>query len=259
MLGSSPEARAVESALVFYSGGKEVLRVTPSQMAARPDAKVVDVADPAYGRRKRYRAVPLRSILTTAYGPSWALDTLGEVFFLSLNGRLIMTKTSQLMTDGGWVAFDDSESPGWEEHPGDRAKPAPFRVFWTGGEQGPRNGFPWPEQVVSIDRGMMEDMFPKTVPLGAPPGSPAARGWKVFSRDCIGCHAVNEHGGTVGPDLNAPKGVTTYRTKRQLRAYIRKPSALRYTKMPDFDWLSADDIEDLLSYFGYMSELPVKK
>lgn len=247
--------QAAESALVFYSGGKEVHRVTAERMSARPDVRVVDVADPSYGRRKRFRAAPLRGLLTTAYGASWGENTLGEVFFESLDGTLSHARTGDLMADGGWLAFEDAEVPGWEERPVKRTRPGPFHLFWTGGAQRPRDGFPWPEQIVSVRMGMVEEEFPRAVPRGAPPGSSAARGWKVFHKGCLSCHAISGQGGAVGPDLNEPKGVTRYRAKRQLKAYIKKASAFRHTKMPDFDELTADDLDDLMAYFDHMSEL----
>lgn len=251
----SPGVRAAESALVFYAGGKEVGRLAAAAMSVRADAKVIDVADPSYGRRKRFRAVPLRGLLTTAYGASWAEDTLGEIYFESLDGSRAHAKTGDLMADGGWLAFDDSEVPGWEERPDKRTRPGPFYLFWTGGAQRPRNGFPWPDQIVSVRRGMVEEEYPKAVPRGAAADSAAARGWKIFQRDCISCHAMSGQGGAVGPDLNEPKGITRYHAKRPLKAYIKKPSAFRRTKMPDFDGLNADDLDDLMSYFDHMSEL----
>lgn len=255
LLALAPGVRAAESALVFYFNGKEVMRVTAAEMGARPDARVVDVADPSYGRRKRFRAVPLRGVLTTAYGASWGEDTLGEIFFASLDGYRSHAKTGDLMSDGGWLAFDDSEVPGWEEVPGKRTRPGPFYLFWTGAAQRPRNGFPWPEQIVSLHRGMVEEEYPKAVPRNAAPDSAAARGWKVFRKDCISCHAMSGQGGEVGPDLNEPKGVTRFHSKRHLKAYIKKASAFRHTKMPDFDELTGDELSDLMVYFDHMSEL----
>ena len=248
-------ARAAESALVFYSAGKEVDRVTAAQMRERPDARIVDVADPSYGRRKRLRAVPLRGLLTTAYGGTWAEDMLSEVFFESLDGSLSHARTGELMAEGGWLAFDDAEVPGWEERPGKRTRPGPFYLFWTGGAQRPRNGFPWPEQIASMRRGMIEEEYPKAVPRGAAPGSAAARGWKVYRKDCLSCHAMSGQGGAVGPDLNEPKGVTRFHAKRPLKAYIKKASAFRHTKMPDFDELTPADLDDLTAYFDHTSEL----
>ena len=255
LLALAPGAKAADSALVFYSGTKEVLRMTAAEMGARPDAKVVDVADPSYGRRKRLRAVPLRGLLTAAYGASWGEQTLGQVFFDSLDGYRSHAKVGDLMASGGWLAFDDSEVPGWEEVPDKRMRPGPFYLFWTGADQRPRNGFPWPWQIVSMRMGMIEEEYPKAVPRGAAPDSRAARGWKIFRQDCISCHAMSGQGGAVGPDLNEPKGVTRFHSKRHLKAYIKKASAFRHTKMPDFDELTPGDLNDLMAYFDRMSEL----
>ncbi|HAZ07130.1 MAG TPA: hypothetical protein DCZ01_01100 [Elusimicrobia bacterium] len=255
ILALAAGARAEAPALIFCAGGKEVFRATAAELRARPDARVVDVADYFYGRRKRYRAVPLRGLLTTAFGASWAEDTLGEVFFEALDGYRSHAKTGDLMADGGWLAYDDEEVPGWAEIPKERTRPGPFYVFWTGAEQRPRNGFPWPRQIVSIKKGMVEDEFPKAVPRGAAPDSAAARGWKIFRADCISCHAMSSQGGTVGPDLNEPRGVTRYLSKKYLKAYIKKASAFRHTKMPDFDELTPRDLDGLMSYFDHISGL----
>ena len=247
-------AQAAEPELIFVSKGTEVLRVTASSLRARPDARIVDVADPFYGRRKRFRAVPLKSLFSTAYSAVWAEDTLGEVFFASADGYEDHVKTGVLMADGGWLAFDDAEVPGWEEIPDKGSRAGPFYLFWTGGEQRPRNGYPWPMRIVSIRTGLLEDVYPKAVPRGAGADSPVVRGWAIFQRDCIVCHAMSGQGGSVGPDLNEPKGVTRFHSAKQLKAYIKKASEFRHTKMPDFDGLSKTDLNDLMAYLDHMAE-----
>ena len=62
-------------------------------------------------------------------------------------------------------------------------------------------------------------------------------------------------GGTVGPDLNETRGITRYQNKTFLKSFIRKASAYRRTKMPDFEDLEPSELDELMAYFDHMSEL----
>jgi mono/diheme cytochrome c family protein len=248
-------ANDTASPLVFVSGDKEVLRLTASDLAKRPAARTIEIQDPSFKKTKRYRAVPLKDLLTAAYGGSWGENALGEVFFDALDGYRSHVKVSVLMNDGGMVAFADADSPDWEPIPGKSGTPAPFYVVWTGAEQSPKKGYPWPWQTIGVKMTVLEDEYPKALPKGAAPDSAAVRGWTTFRRACISCHAMSGAGGTVGPDLNEPRGITRYQKKSFLKSYIRKASSYRRTKMPDFDDLEPSELDDLMSYFDHMSNL----
>lgn len=240
--------------LTFISGDKEVLRLTPADLAKRPSARIVEVDDSFYKRRKRYKAVPLKDLLTAAYGGSWGENALGEVFFDALDGYRSHAPVSVLMNDGAMVAYADADAPDWKPMP-KGVVPGPFYLVWTGPGQSPDKGFPWPWQVTSVKMTVLEDEYPKALPKGAAPDSAAVRGWATFRRACISCHAMSGDGGTVGPDLNAPRGITRYQKKPFLKAFIKRASSFRHTKMPDFDELSPSELNDLMSYFDHMSAL----
>lgn len=247
-------AEVVPSAMTFVSGTKEVLRLTPQDMAKRPSARTITVEDPFYKTRKRYKAVPLKDLLTAAYGGSWGENTLGEVLFDAIDGYRSHARVSVLVNDGGMVAFADADAPDWQPMPKGVA-PGPFYLVWTGPEQTPKKGFPWPWQITGVKMTVLEDEYPKALPRGAAPDSAAVRGWNTFRRACISCHAMSGDGGTVGPDLNAPRGVTRYHGKSFLKAYIRKPSSFRHTKMPDFENLDSSELNELIAYFKHMTNL----
>jgi mono/diheme cytochrome c family protein len=241
-------------AITFHSGDKEVLRFTAPELAKRPGARTIEVEDSFYKRRMRYKAVPLKDLLTAAYGGSWGENALGDVFFDALDGYRSHAKVSVLMNDGGMLAFADADSPEWRPMP-KGVNPGPFYLVWTGPEQTPKNGFPWPWQMVDVKMTILEDEYPKALPKGAGPDSAAARGWTTFKRSCISCHSMSGAGGTVGPDLNAPRGITRYQRKAFLKSFIRKASDFRHTKMPDFDDLEPAELNDLMAYFDHMSAL----
>lgn len=240
--------------LSFVSGDRLVLRLTPADLAKRPSARTIEVADPSYRTTKRWRAVPLKDLLTAAYGGTWGENALGEVFFDDSDGLRSHVKVSVLMNDGGMLAFADADAPDWRPLPGG-GTPGPFYLVWTGPGQTAKNGFPWPARVVGVKMTILEDEYPKALPKGAAPDSPAVRGWTTFKRSCISCHAISGDGGTSGPDLNEPRGITRYQRKPFLKAFIRKASSFRRTKMPDFEDFNSAELDDLMAYFDHMSNV----
>ena len=251
-LAAAP-ARAAEPAISFLSGDKVVLSSTAAELSSRPDARTIALADPYYGKRKRYRAVPIKDLLAQAYGPAWIEDGVGEFFFEALDGYRSHARVPILAEDGGMLAFADPDAAGWEELPKEKLRPGPFYLVWIGAEQTPQKGYPWPWQIVSVKSGIIEDEYPKAVPRNAMRDSHALAGWAIFRRSCISCHAMSGQGGSVGPDLNEPRGITRYHDKKELKAYIRKASSFRHTKMPDFEDLASSDLDDLIAYFDFMS------
>lgn len=241
-------------ALTFISGDKEVLRLTAADIAKRPSVRTIEVDDSFYKTRKRYKAIPLKDLLTAAYGGSWGENVLGEVFFDALDGYRSHARVSVLMNDGGMIAFADADAPDWQAMP-KGVVPGPFYLVWTGPDQTPAKGYPWPWQITGVKMIVLEDEYPKALPKGAAPDSAAVRGWNVFRRSCISCHSMSGAGGTLGPDLNEPRGITRYQKKSFLKSFIKKASSFRRTKMPDFDDLQPDELNDLFSYFDHMSRL----
>lgn len=252
LLAAAP-ARAADPAVTFSADGRELLKVTAWDLRQRKDARVIEVADPFYGKVKHYRAVPVRNLLTTAYGPSWIERGVGEMFFEALDGYQSHARLPLLAQEGGMLAFEDADAPAWEELPKEKVKPGPFYLVWTGAEQTPAKGYPWPWQLAAVKPGIVDDLFPKAVPRNYPKKSRAPAGWALFRTRCISCHAMSGQGGSVGPDLNEPRGVTTYHDKKDLKAYIRRASEFRHTKMPDFDELEPQDLDDLMAYFDFMA------
>ncbi|MFI5362588.1 MAG: c-type cytochrome [Elusimicrobiota bacterium] len=251
-LAAAP-ARASEPAISFMSGGKEVLRATAAELGARRDARVVTVADPTYGKTKRYRAVPIRDLLAQAYGPEWVENGVGEILFATLDGYRPHAPVPTLAEEGGMLVFADADDPGWEEAAPGKLRPGPFSLVWAGAEQTPQKGYPWPWRLAEVRSAIIEDAYPKAVPRNMAPKSRAPAGWAIFRRSCISCHAMNGQGGTVGPDLNEPRGITSYHEKKDLKAFILKASAFRRTKMPDFPELTARDLDDLVAYFDFLA------
>ena len=88
---------------------------------------------------------------------------------------------------------------------------------------------------------------------GAADDSSVIRGYALFKDRCFRCHAMDQQGGKIGPDLNAPMSVIEYRCPMMMREFIRHPSRYRHTHMPDHEDLSDHDLDDLLDYFRHQA------
>ena len=117
-----------------------------------------------------------------------------------------------------------------------------------------RTAIPGRYQLAAIELGSYGKRYPHTAPTGLPPEAPAWAGFAIFRSECIACHAINGEGGTIGPELNVPQSIVEYRPEEQLKAYIRKPEAFRYTSMPSHEHLTSADLDAVIAYFRAMRD-----
>ena len=243
-----------EPSLRFVRAGQPARVVDAAALRAACEELTVAVADPYYEKPKRFLAWPLRCVLELGFG---ALTDLAsqELLLRALDGYTRATEGSVLLEPGGYVAFADADRPGGGFDPIDyrQADPAPFYVIWKGAGERDVVRYPWPYQLAELEVVRVEDRFPRAVPPGAGPGSPARHGFDVFRRNCLQCHAINGEGGRVGPELNVPQSIVEYRPEAQIRAFVRDPRTFRYTQMPANPQLSEADLDALLAYFRHMS------
>ena len=127
-------------------------------------------------------------------------------------------------------------------------------MVWANSLPGEAEQWPWPYQLARIELASIGTQYPRTVPMGVPAGSPAARGYALFGKQCIACHAMNGQGGRVGPDLNVPRSIVEYRPRDQIVAFIRNPESFRYSSMPAHLHMSASELQDIVAYFEVMKD-----
>jgi mono/diheme cytochrome c family protein len=249
---AAPDA---DPALRFTRAGAEPRSVGAAALRAACPVVTVEVDDPYYEKKKRFLAWPLACVLqqgSGALGPDFAQQ---EVLLRALDGYTRASEGAVLLEPGGHVAFADADRPDGGFDPIDyrQADPAPFYVIWKGPGERDVVRYPWPYQLAEIEVVRVEDRFPHAVPPGAEAGSAAARGFALFRRSCLQCHAINGDGGRVGPELNVPRSIVEYRPEAQIRAFVRDPQSFRYTQMPANPHLSEADLDALLAYFRHMS------
>lgn len=250
---------ASASELTFTKGGKTAAVFTPEALSAKVAPVDVSFFDPHHGRNKRYRCWPIKAVMDAAYGKAWDRTEYSEIVLTARDGYASQSAAGKLTQDGGCLAFADLDAGvGWEPIGRKKADPGPYYLVWTKPEQSTENAYPWPWQLASIGLIRFEDRYPEVVARGAKAGSPEFKGFETFRSQCMRCHSINQQGGKIGPDLNAPKSVTSYRTKEWFASYVRAPSKYRYTEMPDHPHLTDADLSDLWAYFGLKAAQPEK-
>lgn len=217
--------------------------------------KIHDISlyDPHYAKQKRYAAFKIYDVLQLAFGNSLEEDAYSDVAFIALDGYKAIGQIDKLKEDGGFLAFSDLDVKAWEPVGRKKAMPGPFYLVWTGELQTTAYGYPWPWQVASIQLIRFADQYPAVYPLGVKSASSVFKGFQIFKYRCFRCHAMNQQGGTIGPDLQAPKSIVEYRTREMIKEFIKQPSKYRYTQMPDHIDFSEQDLDALLDYFQYQS------
>ena len=269
--GMAGVSTADTPALRFARGDDFVAALDVAELAKRCGAETVVVQDdPYYGKRKTFRACPLRAVLALGFGDETPAPDGSGFLLRALDGYVKLADADLLAEPGAYLAFADLRGdsgarpnaaaapladPNWEPIGRARVDPGPLYLVWTGGEQNDTHRYPWPYQLAAIEIASFEARHPHTVPLTATNDAPAWAGFEIFRRECFACHAVNGEGGRIGPELNVPRSIVEYRPAAQIKAYIRDPASFRYTSMPAHRHLSAGDLDALVAYFTVMKDL----
>jgi mono/diheme cytochrome c family protein len=251
---------AGEPELEFRLGGKVAAKVSLVELQDKIRAHRVRFFNVLMNKEKTYEAFALKDVLTFAYQTKWRSAHYSDIAFIASDGYEAVSSLGKLQEDGGFLAFRDLDrNTGWEPIGDKKVDPAPFFLIWTGKTQTPKAAYPWPWQVVALDLLRFEDQYPAVVPKGAPIDSSAYRGFELFRTHCLRCHAMDQNGGKLGPDLNAPQSIAAYRSKHMIKEFIKQPSKYRYSQMPDNPDLSDRNLEDLYQYFQFQMARKAKE
>lgn len=215
----------------------------------------IEFYDPQYQKDKSYEAFALQDVLQFGFGDRWESSAYTDIAFEALDGYTSITTMNKLKEPGGYLVFRDLEYEDWEPVSIKESYPGPYYIVWTGKDQATANGYPWPWQLFSIDLIKFEDQFSAVSPVGVSDNSDVHKGYEIFKGRCIRCHAMNGEGGKIGPDLNSPQSIVTYRNEYMIKEFIRNPSKYRIGQMPDHTDLSEQNLDDLISYFRYMDQI----
>lgn len=244
-----PEA---DAKLSFELRGKAVRSLTKRELTQRVTPERVQGYDPYYEGEKTFLALPIAEVLKVGFAGE-KVDIASTHYVLRASDGYTLPMTGeQLVGDGAYLAVADVDVAGWAPVGSQKAHPGPYYLVWKGRPSLESHPRPW--QLVGIEIARFEDVFPRTAPTGLPDDHPAQRGYATFRKRCIKCHAINQQGGQVGPELNIPQNITEYRPESQIRAYIRNPQTFRYSKMPAAPDLSEAQLDELIAYLQAMKD-----
>ena len=250
---TKPADEVPDASLAFVHDGRAVRTLSLAQILTSIPKEEFQAFDPYYVRDKRYRAVPLAKVIELGFKGD--LDHFVDVDFVlrAKDGYAVPLPGAQVMEPGGYIAFRDLDAPAWEPIGPQHANPGPFYVVWKEKAQASLETHPRPWQLASIEISPFEKTYPHVVPTGG--DAKAMHGFALFRGQCFKCHAMNQEGGHVGPELNVPQSIVEYRPEAQIRAYIRNPLTFRYGNMPAHPMLTEGDLDDLIAYFQAMKAL----
>ncbi len=199
-------------------------------------------------KEKTYVGVKTKTIFTDLI-KEFQIDTsIYDIAFFCKDGYRPIVPLEHLLADNGYIAVKDFDATGdWDEDMQDKFSPA--YLVWDLTINDHKHSFPY--GIVS-----MQFVEKKTEYSMATPKSKDAKileGFSIFKAKCIKCHAINQAGGMVGPELNYPKSVTEYWKVDQLKLFIKNPSDFRQnSKMPLLE-LKEGQIDLILDYLLFMA------
>jgi len=256
-------AHASEPTLTVTVGGKTATH-TPGDLLGQPGVVTINVPnDVAYRRPMTFRALPMATLLA-GVPPSASVrfsDSTG--FSATLPAAALLASAE----DGAraYLAIEPADAQWPPLRSGNPASAGPFYLVWLNPERARIVSEQWPFQVAKIDQvASLGVRYPAILPApNISPNGSVARGYVVFTKNCIVCHTLNLGGdGWAGPDLNVPYSATEYMRADALRRLVRDPQSLRRypaTRMPAFDTatLSDRELNDLFDYLRHMANRKV--
>lgn len=130
------------------------LSETVRQLSSEATNITVD-RDLSYGKRKRYRAVPLAKVIRKAFDIDANDPAKTRVIFHCRDDYQATMSLENALQAEAWLAFHDLEAPdnsSWIDitKASTKKSPAPFYVVWTK-KLGQYKDFPWPYAIKSLE------------------------------------------------------------------------------------------------------------
>lgn len=220
-------------------------------MKSSKEVQVFD--DPVYHKSKRYQAWDLIAILKEYLNLEIYDPAETKIVFECEDGYKPEMSLEKLLSASSFIAFKDLDAPSgrdWEkiEKDGHEMKAEPFYIIYTD-VSAKDYEYKWPYNVIKIHLAPLhendEALVPKDIAF--------INGYKLFAQSCQICHAINNIGGNMGPELNTPKSVTSYWKKEDLIAFIADPASYRNNvKMPKPN-ITIEQSAEIVAYLEFMA------
>ena len=219
------------------------------------DTVVTIVNDPVYHKTKKYHAVNTLLLLKNEIVLT-KLDIKNTlIVFECIDGYKPEMPLELFLNAKPYLAFKDVDAPkgsNWEKiiKNGNEMNADPFYLVYES-VASDNHDYKWPYNVIKFHfvskNKNIEALQPKE-------DEKAMKGFALFQKQCITCHAINGIGGEMGPELNYPKSVTEYWKETELVDYIVNPASFRHkVKMPTLG-ITKQQSEEIVYYLKYMSK-----
>jgi len=277
-MGPAPDGKSTEVATApseeqgarsidFLMESKPVSSLTVEELKKNVKPLRLEVFEPYEHANVVFTAVPIERVLDEAYGPSWR--TKEAILFSCRDGYEPTIPVRRVLDHRAFLAIDRPGDVGFtilkdEEGTRRRIDLRPFYVIWENLDNArvrTEGDYGWPYQVVRIDLVSFRSRFQEM----APPATSAPKvlaGFNAFVAHCSKCHAINGHGGAIGPELNYPANPTEYLKEEWLRKWIDDPTLMRIApRMPPLNPNLPDRariIDEIVAYLGAMASHKVE-
>jgi cytochrome c2 len=226
-----------------------------SAMAATTPSKVPIKNDPLYNDGRTYEGYPLTLVFSTL---GVHISPTAWIRFICRDGYAPEIPFKKILNGSPFLvirSLNNDSGHAWEplSQDGKQISLEPAYLIWGQPNEKP-DEFPWPYQIVSIE---VFNGQPESIMVADGAQKTASKGFEIFTARCLKCHSLNGYGGTMGPELMSPCGVTQYWNVEFLKEYIRKPQSIRAkARMPSNEDLRDDDMQGLIAYLGYLANRP---
>ena len=233
--------------------GKET-KISLKELKTKLKVVSVTIDDPVYKKEKSYEGFYLTEVLKLAGAEQ---STSGEeIVFTAVDGYSPNTSFANVHKYTGVLVFKEKGKKDFEFTKVAQGKTmitmAPYYLVWKEGKK-LVEGVPWPYQLVKIEVVDFKQKYSKLYPKDVESDSRVMKGFLLFKNQCLRCHSINLEGGDLGPELNAPKNITEYWSRRVLKEFIHDAPSFRYkSKMPPFTFLKENEIDEIVRYLKHM-------
>jgi cytochrome c2 len=222
------------------------------------DTVVTIINDPVYHKTKKYNVVNALVLLKTEIDLSKVDIKNTLIIFECIDGYKPEMPLELFLNAKPFLAFKDVDAPkgsNWEKiiKNGNEMNADPFYLVYDS-VSSDNQDYKWPYNVIKFHfvskNKNIEALQPKD-------DEKAMKGFLLFQKQCITCHAINGIGGEMGPELNYPKNVTEYWKETELVDYIVNPASFRHkVKMPTLG-ITKQQSQEIVDYLKYMSKKKV--
>lgn len=226
----------------------------------------IEVFEPHELRNRTYTAIPFMDLMDSVFkrNPKYinAWKKFDDVTFQCRDGYAATLDLAKVLRFNTYLAFGDAASSQFlitnTLQNNEVIKADPFYLIWDNiksPELKKFGAYGWPYQIIEIGFMNFSDKYPKSAPR-PDSGEEVRYGFRLFREKCISCHRIDGEGGEKGPELNHPVSVTEVMKEQWLKAWIKKPTAVRTgSTMPNYSGVDVDkEIHAIVSYLKYKAQ-----